>query len=171
MGPTCAGVSNAGKRFRLQRSIGGSNVFQALDEAPTTVNLFGFSEARQNRVPENLRNFPFDLVELVLTAPAPGSIAERIKSRSRHRQRQEVGQPANLLKQIRRMCIEFRLLFWPGLFMKLEPIPCIPHGENDWKLGENGRVISKAELVSYLSRYGVLSREQIAFSVDVTREE
>ena len=66
-----------------------------------------------------------------------------------------------MLKQIRRMCIEFRLLFWPGLSKNLEPLPCIPCGDNDWKIGEHGSVCSKDELVSYLTRYGIISSQLV----------
>jgi hypothetical protein len=125
------------------------------------MNLFSFVEERQDRVPETLRRYPSDLVELVLSAPAAGAIASRVKLCSRRRKNTDDVNPAKLLKQIRRMCIESRLLFWPGMSMHLQPIPCIPHGENDWKLGENGRVISRDELVAYLSRHGIISREQL----------
>jgi hypothetical protein len=98
-------------------------------------------------------------VELVLSAPAAGTIGTRIKHLSRNRQVTSGAHPAGMLKQIRRMCIEFRLLFWPGLFKKMEAIPCIPYGEDDWKIGENGKVCSKDELVSYLARYGMISSQ------------
>lgn len=124
-------------------------------------NLFSFVEDGQKRLPETLRTYPSDLVELVLSAPPAGSIGSRVKLYSRGRKNNESVNPAKLLKQIRRMCIEFRLLFWPGLSMNLEPIPCIPCGERDWKLGENGRVMSTDDLVAYLGRYGMISREQV----------
>ena len=110
---------------------------------------------------EILKQFPCDLVDLVLSAPTAGSIAAGVKLHSHRRQKSDAVHPAKLLKQIRRMCIEFRLLFWPGLSMNLQQIPCIPYGENDWKLGENGRVISRDELVAFLSRYGIINLEQM----------
>jgi len=96
-----------------------------------------------------------------VSAPAPGSIAAQIKLYSHRKSKQNEVPAGKLIKQIRRVCIEFRLLFWPGLSMNLEPVACIPYGQDDWKIGENGRVLSKDELVAYLSRYGMISQEQV----------
>lgn len=159
MGPKCAGVVSSGKSFRSDPHISSETAYSLMGENNATTNLFSFVDERQVRVHETLRRYPSDLVDLVLSAPAAGSIAARIKLHSRRRQNNIEAHPAKLLKQIRRMCIEFRLLFWPGLSMNLEPIPCIPYGENDWKLGENGRVISRDELVAYLSRYGIINSQ------------
>jgi hypothetical protein len=159
MGPKCAGIFNSGKSFHSTSRISSGSSYSLVEGKHAAMNLFSFVEERQNRVPETLRRYPSDLVELVLSAPAAGSIASRVKLYSRRRKNN--CKPTKLLKQIRRMCIEFRLLFWPGLSMNLQPIPCIPHGENDWKLGENGKVISRDELVAYLSRYGIISHEQL----------
>jgi hypothetical protein len=157
MGPKCAGVSHVGKGFRSGSRAYIGTSFSPIEEVNASTNLFSFMEEQQDRVPEILRRFPSDLVDVVLSAPAAGSISARVKMHSRRRQNIAGVHPTKLLKQIRRMCIEFRLLFWPGLSMNLEPIPCIPYGENDWKIGENGRVCTKDELVAYLARYGIIS--------------
>lgn len=160
MGPKCAGTFNTGKSFHSTSRIPSGSAYSLVEGNQAATNLFSFVDENQQRVPESLRTYPPDLVELVLAAPAAGSIASRVKLYSRGRKNNSDVDPAKLLRQIRRMCIDFRLLFWPGLSMNLQPIPCIPHGENDWKLGENGRVVSKDELVAYLSRYGIISVEQ-----------
>jgi len=165
MGPKCAGIAGAGKRFHSRRSLGSEAAYPEIGESQPTINLLYLGEDRSDRIPPKLYGFPPDLVDLVLSAPSAGSISARIKSYARRNKEQSKIYPITLLKQIRRMCIEARLLFWPGLSTKLEPIPCIPHGENDWKLGGNGRVMSKDELVAYLSRYGIIGREQIFTTV------
>ena len=160
MGPKCAGVASSGKAYHVsQQRRGSAYLCNASVQAPT--NLFSFEVEQMHLIPETLRRFPSDLVNLVLSAPAAGSIASRVKLYSRRRKDSNNPDPAKLIKQIRRTCIDCRLQFWPGLSMNLRPIPCIPHGEDDWKLGENGRVISKDELVAYLSRYGIISGEQV----------
>ena len=167
LGPKCAGVANGGKSFRSTQTVQSGTAYPSVGQSRASMNLFSFVVGRQDRVPETLDRFPADLVDLVLSAPAAGSIAARVKMHSRRRQKKDEVHPAKLLKQIRRMCIEFRLLFWPGLSMNLEPIPCIPCGENDWKLGESGRVCSKDELVVYLARYGIISQEQVRAAAQI----
>ena len=159
MGPKCAGVSNSGKSFRSPVRATRERRYISAGTIHASPNLFSYVEERQTRLPETLRRYPSDLVELVLSAPGAGMIGTRIKHLSRKGQVTSGADSAGMLKQIRRMCIEFRLLFWPGLFKKLEAIPCIPYGENDWKIGENGKVCSKDELVSYLARYGMISAQ------------
>jgi hypothetical protein len=107
-------------------------------------------------VPEALEAFPSDLVGLVLSPPAPGAI--RICVRKYSRKKETKLQPVRLLKQIRRTCIEHRLPFWPGLSMKNQPLPCIPWGEQGWKIGDSGRVINKDELIAYLGRYEIIAQ-------------
>jgi hypothetical protein len=156
MGPKCAGVSSAGRSIRSHVKGSGETIYMSSGTTHAITSLFTYVEERQTRLPETLRRYPSDLVDLVLSAPAAGSIGRRIKHSSHKRQANPV-HPAKMLKQIRRMYIEFRVLFWPGIFNNLEAIPCIPYGENDWRIGENGKVCSKDELVSYLSRYGMIS--------------
>jgi hypothetical protein len=159
MGPKCAGVATAGKSFRPHMHIDRGATYPSVGAGHARLNLFSFVGKQQDSVPPALKNFPSGLVDLVLSAPAPGSIAAQIKSYSRGKSKQSGIHAGTLLKQIRRMCIEFRLLFWPGLSMNLEPIACIPYGQHDWKIGENGKVLSKEELVAYLSRYGIISSQ------------
>ena len=159
MGPTCAGVASSGARFHPHGRANSRVAYPSVGASHSALNLFSFVAEHQHGVPPVLKKFPSDLVELVMSAPAPGSIAAQITLYS-HRKRKQHEIPAGkLLKQIRRLCIEFRLLFWPGLSIDLQPIPCIPYGENDWKIGQGGKVLSKEELVSYLSRYGIISAQ------------
>lgn len=158
LGPKCAGISMTRKRYRAPAKVPGERRDLCLRTGSDATDLFSYLGERQPRWPETLRCFPSDLVDLVLSAPAAGSIGTRIKHYSRRTHTNPV-HPAKMLKQIRRICIEFRLLFWPGLFKELAAIPCIPYGETDWRIGENGKVCSKDELVSYLSRYGMISSQ------------
>lgn len=159
MGRKCAGISSIRRSFRSPVRTSSETLYTSTGANQATANLFTYVEERQTRLPETLGLYPSDLVALVLSAPAAGSIGTRVKHYYRSRQANSEVHPAKMLKQIRRRCIEFRLLFWPGLFKKMEPIPCIPYGENDWKIGENGKVCSKEELVAYLSRYGIISSQ------------
>ena len=161
MGPKCAGIASTGRGFRSRQRLLNGTVYPLGGKRHTTLNLFSLVEDSQNGVSEILQQFPSDLVELVLSAPTAGSIASRVKLYSRRKRSENDARPATLLKQIRHMCIEFRLSFWPGLSRNLEPIPCIPCGENDWKIGEDGRVLSRDELVSYLSRYGIITQKSV----------
>ena len=161
MGPKCAGITGTGKRVHSSRSFVSEAAYPEIGDSHPTLNLLSFEEVRSDRIPPKLYDFPTDLVDLVLSAPSAGSISAQVKSYARRNKEQSKIHPITLLKQIRRTCIESRLLFWPGLSTKLEQIPCIPQGENDWKLGENGRIMSKDELVTYLSRYGIIGREEI----------
>lgn len=158
MGPKCAGSTTGGKAFHASQRISGSNRYQALTLDHVSSTLFSFVEEPRQQTPVDLDRFPPDLVSLVLSAPTSGDIPARIKFYSRQKKQDRIP-AARLLKQIRRMCIEFRLMFWPGLLRNLQPIPCIPCGENDWKIGEDGRVCSKDELVAYLSRYGIIASQ------------
>jgi len=161
MGPKCAGVPNAGKSLRTHRHTTRGATYPLIGAGHPSLNLFSFAGHQSDKVPAALKQFPSDLVQLVLSAPAPGSIAAQIKSYSRGKRKQSGISAGKVLKQIRRMCIEFRLLFWPGLSMNLKQIACIPCGQDDWKIGDNGRVLSKDQLVAYLSRYGMISQGQL----------
>ncbi len=157
MGRKCAGISNSRRSFRPMAASSTATSCAVTEEHHAATDPLSVGQEFRDQVPETLRRYPSDLVNLVLSAPAAGSIAAGVKLYSQHRQNADGVHPAKLLKQIRRMCIEFRLLFWPGLSKNLEPIPCIPCGDDNWKIGENGRVCTKEELVSYLSRYGIIS--------------
>ena len=159
MGPKCADVVHTGRSFRSGQRLTNGTIYPSCGERHVNANLFSILQEPQNGMSEILKQFPRDVVDLVLSAPAAGSIAARIQVYSHHKHRPNGVRPITLLKQIRQMCIDFRLLFWPGLSMNLNPIPCIPCGEDDWKIGENGRVLSKGELVAYPSRYGIISSQ------------
>ena len=159
MGPKCAGIVNTRKGFRSSQGVLKGTVYPAMTENHATINLFSMIEEREDKVSDILKQFPTDLVDLVLSAPTTGSIASRVKLYSHRKHSENDVHPITLLKQIRHMCIEIRLFFWPGLSTNLKPIPCIPYGDNDWQIGENGRVLSKEELVSYLSRYGIIGQK------------
>src|SRR5262245_44960386 len=125
MGPKCAGAAGSGRSFRPHSHADSRATYPSVGAGHVILNLFSFVGKHQDSVPPAFKNFPSDLVELVLSAPAPGSIAAQIKSYSHGKRKQSEIPASTLLKQIRRMCIEFRLLFWPGLSMNLEPIACI----------------------------------------------
>jgi len=159
MGPGCAGITTNGKSFSSIHKPHHGMAYPVAGDNHANANRVSLVEESQSRIPKVLDVYPSDLVDLVLSAPQPGSIATWIKKCS-IRKKNKV-QPIRLLKQIRRTCIEHRLLFWPGLSMNLEPIACIPLGDDGWKIGENGRVIDKNELEAYLSRYGIIAQEQL----------
>ncbi len=163
MGPGCAGITSNGKGHSLRRRSHRGTAYSRVGDNPATLNLVSLAEEIQSRIPEVLQVYPPDLVDLVLSASQPGSIATRIRRCSGGEQNKVP--PIKLLKQIRRTCIEHRLLFWPGLSMNLEPMACIPHGEDGWKIGESGRVINKDELLVYLGRYGIIAQEQFQTTV------
>ena len=159
MGSRCAGIARTRKSSYSSSYAHCGSSYPLVRKSHSDIGLVSFGEEHQNRVPETLEKFPAELLGLVLSAPSVGTIATQLKTYA-HRENRKCSHPGTLLKQIRWMCIEFRLLFWPGLFKNLEPIPCIPCGENDWKIGENGRVINKDQLVAYLSRYGIIAQNQ-----------
>lgn len=159
MGPGCAGIATSGKSFSSRYKLHQGMMCSVVGETHTGLNLVSSADDSQSRIPKVLEGYPPDLVNLVLSVPQPGSIAAWIKKCSGTKKTTLL--PIQLLKQIRRTCIEHRLLFWPGLSMKLEPIACIPQGNDDWKIGEKGRVINKDQLITYLSKYGIIAREQL----------
>ena len=159
MGPECAGISGGrGKSPRVRRQNGSGSTYNAPDTNRTAMPLFAWADDGddQEHIPDQLARFPSDLLDLVLSAPAAGTIAMRVKCHRRKRSKQKGQSPIITLKEIRRMCINLRMLFWPGFSSKGEPLACIPCGEDNWKIGKHGREISASNLVSYLSRYGVI---------------
>jgi hypothetical protein len=114
------------------------------------------SDNRPKRVPDQLSKYPPDLLGLVLSAPSSGAIAMRVKSYRQKRSQAKGQSPIITLKEIRRMCINLQIVFWPGFSFKGEPLACIPCGDDNWRIGRDGREISAGDLVSYLSRYGVI---------------
>jgi hypothetical protein len=159
MGPECAGISGGrGKLPRAGNQNGSGSTYNATGTSHTSMSLFAWTGDTDNqaRVPDQFARFPPDLLDLVLSAPAAGTIAMRVKSHRRKRSKQEGQAPIVTLKEIRRRCIDLRILFWPGFSSKGEPLACIPCGDDNWRIGMDGREINAGDLVSYLSRYGLL---------------
>lgn len=159
MGPECAGISGSRGKFpHVRRQKGSGSAHSALGTNHTAMPLFAWAcnDDNQDRVPDQLASFPSDLLDLVLSAPAAGTIAMRVKSHRRKRSKQKGRSPIITLREIRRMCINLRMLFWPGFSSKGEPLACIPCGDDNWRIGKDGREISAGDLLSYLSRYGVI---------------
>jgi hypothetical protein len=159
MGPECAGISGKrGKSVRVRKQINSGSVYSVVGTSKIVAPLFAWidNDHRQRRVPDQLAGFPPDLLRLVLSAPATGAIATHLKRTRRKHPFPKGYSPGKTLKEIRRTCIDLRMLFWPGFSFKGEPLACIPCGDNDWKIGRDGREISANDLVSYLSRYGMI---------------
>lgn len=159
MGPECAGIaSTRGKPVRVQKHNGSGFTYGAIGNSQRTSPLSTWieDERRQTPIPEPLLLFPPDLLGLVLSAPATGSIAACLKSYKCKKIGLNATSPIVAIKEIRRACIDLRMLFWPGFFSKGKPLSCIPSGDTNWRIGQNGREISVNDLVSYLSRYGVI---------------
>lgn len=156
MGAKCAGLARSGNSFHASRNPAQGTAAAGTGGDPASLIPFSPPEDHPDEVSAIFKQFPSDLVNLVLCPSTPGSIAPQVKAYSRH-QGLSRRSGARLLRQLRWLCIELRLVFWPGMFMNQVPIPCVPHGENDWKLGGGARIMSKEELVDYLRRSGVLS--------------
>ena len=159
MGPECAGISGSrGKSARVRRQNGSGSTYNVFGTNHAGMSLFAWAGDNddQERVPDQLASYPSDLLDLVLSAPAVGTIAIRVKSHRRKRSKQKGQSPIIALREIRRMCINQRMLFWPGFSSKGEPLACIPCGDDNWRIGKDGREISAGDLLSYLSRYGVI---------------
>jgi len=159
MGPECAGISSSRGKSRPARKRNGSgSTYEVPGKKQATIPMFSWMDDNdiQERVPDQLARFPPDLLYLVLSAPARGAIATQVKSHNRKRSKGRVQSPILTLREIRRACINLRMLFWPGFFFKGEPLACIPCSGDNWRIGKEGREISASDLVSYLSRYGVI---------------
>jgi hypothetical protein len=158
MGPECAGLSGSrGKFTSIRRENGSGSIYNAPSTNHAVMPLFTWAgDDGQEHVPDQLARFPSDLLDLVLSAPAAGTIAIHVKSHRRKRSKQKGQSPVIALREIRRICIELRMLFWPGFSSKGEPLACIPCGGDSWRIGKDGREISAGDLISYLSRYGVI---------------
>lgn len=159
MGPECASISgNRGKSSRVRRQKGSGSAYSVPGTNHTAMPLFTWigNDDNQERVPDQLARFPSDLLDLVLSAPAAGTIALRVKSHGGKRSKHKGQSPIIALREIRRICIELRMLFWPGFSFNGAPLACIPCGDDNWRIGKDGREISAGDLLSYLSRYGVI---------------
>jgi hypothetical protein len=138
--------------------------------AASTFTIFSLTEHLEQRVPivaeiddhksrpaEVLLRYPTDLVDLVLSAPAPGAIAWQVKNHSKKKKPVGVLPPARILQEIRRMCIDLRLTFFPGMSTPHgQQIACVPYGDDGWRFENSEKVMSRKELEDYLSRYGMI---------------
>lgn len=159
MGPECAGVSaGGGKSVRTRKRNGYGTTYNVTNTNHAAMSLFAWSgdTDKRERIPDELARFSPDLLNLVLSAPATGAIAMRVKSHRRKKSKLKGQSPILTLREIRRTCISLRMLFWPGFSFKGEPLACIPRSQNKWIIGQTGREISTENLISYLSRYGVI---------------
>lgn len=159
MGPECAGISSSRGRFvRVRRQNGSGSTYDAFGTSQRDMPLFAWRRDEDNprQVPAQLAGFPSDLLNLVLSAPATGAIAMRVKGHRRKRSKYKGQSPIVTLKEIRRVCINLHMLFWPGFSSNGEPLACIPCGDENWRIGKDGREISAGDLLSYLSRYGII---------------
>ena len=175
MGPECAGITGGHrKRYRSGVRSHGDSSYAAIghgsaatptlftlveeDVQPEEQPVFEEVAPRKSGFAEILMQFPTDLVDLVLSAPAAGAIAWHVKNYSKRKKSLEGSMPpGRILKEIRRMCIDLRLAFWPGISEQGQQVACVPYGEEDWKLGNSGKVMSRQELEAYLSRYGMIT--------------
>jgi len=172
MGPECAGVYGGHQtRYRSGVHLDGSSSYAAIDHStvgiPTLFTLVDEDEQIDEQpvveegstqkigLAKNLMQFPTDLVDLVLSAPATGAIAKHVKNYAKKNPAGSMPS-GRTLQEIRRMCIDLRLTFWPGIFDQGHQIACVPHGEEDWKFQNSERVMSRRELEAYLSRYGMI---------------
>ena len=112
---------------------------------------------RKSRSAEILMKYPTDLVDLVLSAPAPGAIAWQVKNHSKKKRSVGALPPGRILQEIRRMCIDLRLTFFPGMSTPHgQQIACVPYGDDGWRFENSEKVMSRKELEDYLSRYGMI---------------
>jgi hypothetical protein len=173
MGPECAGANGGHRRrYRTRVRSQGSSYYAATDEgtagAPTLFTLVdGDEDTAERPVAEEvaaggsgfariLMQFPTDLVDLVLSASAANAITWRVKSYSKKKKPHGSISPGRTLQEIRRMCIDLRLTFWPGILDEGLQIACVPYGEEDWKFENSERVMSRQELEAYLARYRMI---------------
>ena len=174
MGPECAGVTgNHPRKYRSKvRSHGSSNYPAIGFGSAVTPTLFALAEEghpktklplveeilpRKSILAETLLQFPTDLIDLVLSAPAKGVIAWHIKNYSKRKKPAGSMPPGRILQEIRRMCIDLRLTFWPGMSNRQgQQIACVPYGDEGWRFENSERVLSWQELEAYLSRYGMI---------------
>ena len=174
MGPECAGITGGHrKRYRSGVHLHGDSSYAAIGHgSAATPTLFTLVEEdvqpeeqpvveevspRKSGFAEILMQFPTDLVDLVLSAPAAGAITWHVKNYSKRKKKLEGSTPpGRILQEIRRMCIDLRLTFWPGISDQGQQIACVPYGERDWRFENSDKVMSRQELEAYLSRYGII---------------
>jgi hypothetical protein len=174
MGPECAG-DIGGRRRKYRSGVHAQSGYsyrafgQSSAATPTLFSFVGEKEQRaEQRVVEKvsphksglaviLMQYPTDLINLVLFAPAAGAIAWHIKNYSKKKKPDGSMPPGKILQEIRRMCIDLRLTFWPGMSNHQgQQIACVPYGDEGWKFENSEKVMSRQELEAYLSRYGMI---------------
>ena len=174
MGPECAGFNGGHpRRYRARVRSHGNSYYAAISlGSAVTPTLFALVDEGQcmeeqplveeilphmSAFTEILMQFPTELTNLVLSAPATGAIARHVKNYST-KKKSDCSMPAGkILQEIRRMCIDLRLTFWPGLSNHQgQQIACIPYGDEGWKFENSDKVMSRQELEAYLSRYGMI---------------
>jgi hypothetical protein len=174
MGPECAG--GTGGRHRKYRSSihsrNGSSYTPVGQGSVAIPTLFGLVEENQQQAEqpvveevsvhksgpaEILMQYPTDLINLVLSAPAAGAIAWHVRKYAKKKKSEGSMPTGKILQEIRRMCIDLRLTFWPGMWdHQGQQIACVPHGDEGWKFENSEKVMSRQELESYLARYGMI---------------
>jgi hypothetical protein len=112
---------------------------------------------RKSPLTQIMTQFPTDLIDLVLSAPATGAISLHIKNYSKKKKMAGTIPPGRILQEIRRICIDLRLTFWPGMSNpEGQQIACVPYGDEGWRFENSEKVLSRQELECYLARYGII---------------
>jgi hypothetical protein len=172
MGPECAGISPS-RRFssaRGRKAVHRGSPYSTGANHSGDADLFTWVESFRTVEDQPfqpgtktlgvLKSFPLELVNVVIDEGEAGMIAHRVKEYTKRKGRKKnVPHPRLLLRDIRQVCLELRMMFFPGLSQDGKPLACIPCEGDRWKIGDNGREISKNKLVSYLSRYGILKSQ------------
>ena len=174
MGPECAGGTGGRRRkYRSRVSSGSGSFYAAMSHSTaSTFTVFSLTEHleqrvalpiveevddRKSRPAEILMKYPTDLVDLVLSAPTPGAIAWQVKNHSKKKKPVGALPPGRILQEIRRMCIDLRLTFFPGMLTPHgQQIACVPYGDDGWRFENSEKVMSRKDLENYLSRYGMI---------------
>jgi hypothetical protein len=172
MGPECAGISplRRSSSVRGRKAVYRGSPYGAGVNHSGDADLFTWVESFRTMQDQPVRpgtktlgvlkSFPLELVNVVIDEGEAGMIAHRVKEYTKRKGRKKnVPHPRLLLRDIRQVCLELRMMFFPGLSQDGRPLACIPCEGDRWKIGENGREISKNELVAYLSRYGILKSQ------------
>lgn len=174
MGPECAGASGGHPRkYRTRARSHGKPYYAAMhdanaatptllgliekDEQPAEQEVVEYASPLGRELAEILKKYPTDLIDLVLSAPAPGAIAWQVKNYSKKKKPQGSMPPGKTLQEIRRMCIDLRLAFFPGISTPHgQQIACVPYGDEGWRFENSEKVLSRHQLESYLARYGMI---------------
>jgi hypothetical protein len=174
MGPECAGETGAHRRRNEARMHSRSGFSYAVLEtgsssSATLLSLIDMDEPQTDHLTvvnasygnssfsEIQMKYPTDLLALVFSAP--GEITKQVKRFSKKRESHNFVSPSRTLQEIRRMCIDLRLTFFPGMStLDGQPIACIPCGDEGWKFENSDKMMSREELESYLTRYGMIRR-------------